>query len=96
MVKQPTPTYTKSNRKELKKMKIKGLKHCSGMTENFCNNGLINQIYYNRKTGLVFCRHETENTYTLFTDGSVYIMKSKNHITMQQIKNAIEERISRI
>lgn len=76
-------------------MKIKFIKQASGKTENFGNIGLENHIYYNKNSGLVFCKHETQNTYTLFTNGSIYIMKSKKHITMNGIRKAIEERMNR-
>ena len=73
-------------------MLIKGLKKASGETKNL-PNGMENHIYYNRKSGLVFCNHEKAWQYRLYSNGSKFIMKSDKHITMNEIKKAIEERM---
>lgn len=67
---------------------IKGLKRASGFSSNF-PNGLENHIYYDKHNNIVWCKHETQGSYTLYSNGAKLILKSKKHIPMNEIKEAI-------
>ena len=68
-------------------MEIKGLKKASGFSSNF-SNGLENHIYFDKHNGIVWCKHETQGSFTLYSNAKL-ILKSKKHISMNEIKEAI-------
>lgn len=77
-------------------LKIKGLRKASGSTQNYgYYSGHYDEVFYNRKTGEVWTVYQYslgQNSWTKYHDPNVIkICNASQHMTMQQIADAIHE-----
>lgn len=82
-------------------LKIEGLKKASGETEDYGEYGpLYNEIFYDRATGEVWTILQSSlgmGTWTEYHDADIIkIGNAQQHMTMQQIADAIWEAVNAI
>lgn len=77
-------------------MKMVGLKAAAAATENYNTLGFRDDIFYDTETGEVWTRfHASENSWTEYHDSGVKLVcKTNKHMTMQEIADAIYDRVS--
>lgn len=77
---------------------IKGLKAASGETKNYgCWSSKYNEIFYDTNTGEVWTVFQVStghNTWTHYHDDAIIKIRNTSfHMTMQEIADAIYERV---
>lgn len=82
-------------------LKMRGLKAASGWTENYgYYSGHYVQISYDRNTGDVLANYHYSighNWWTQYHDPAIItVAMASNHMTMQQIADAIADKLARI
>lgn len=82
-------------------LKMIGLKKASGSTENYgYYDGRYDQVFYDRATGeiwTVFHCSLGHNSWSQYDDENViWVCDASHHMTMQQIADAIVERINEL
>lgn len=80
-------------------LKIDGLKKASGETANYgAHSDLYDEIFYDRATGEVWTKFQCslgQNSWTEYHDANVVkIGNTQQHMTMQQIADAIWEAVT--
>lgn len=80
-------------------LQIKGIKKASGDTRDYgCYSGSYVEVFYSAETGEVWTVYQYslgQNTYTVYDDAAVVkICNTSRHMTMQEIADAIYERVS--
>ena len=81
--------------------KISGLKKASGATQDYGHfSGHYVEIFYDRSTGEVWTREQYslgQNTWTEYADRAIVkICNTSCHMTMQQIADAINDRMAEL
>lgn len=79
-------------------MKIKGLKKASGETRNYGDySDRYDEVFYNRASGEVWTVYQVSlggNSWTEYHDPDIIkICNAYRHMTMQQLADAIRERV---
>ena len=78
---------------EIKGLKITGWKKAVSQSGNF-GGKLFNNVYCNFKTGKVWLKEETQNSWTDYHDPDIMqVMSSPYKLTGKQIEEAIEEKM---
>lgn len=82
-------------------LKMTGLKKASGATCNYGNySDQYDEIFYDRATGEIWTVYQVSigmNTWTEYHDADVIkICNAQHHMTMQQIADAIYQRVQEL
>ena len=82
-------------------LKIVGLRKASGNTENYgYYSGLYQEIFYDKATGEVWTIMQIslgQNSWTVYHDPEVVkICNASNHMTMQEIADAIYNAVNNV
>lgn len=77
-------------------MKLRGIKKVCGQTKDIYPYGpLYLEVFYDRKTGEVYGKEMTPNSYTLTGEDSdwVLVLRTDRPMTMREIRQAVEAKI---
>ena len=82
-------------------MTMKGLKKASGNTANYGSYGAeYDEIFYNRATGEIWTVYQCSlggNSWTEYSDDSIVkICDARRHMAMQELADAIRDRVAEL
>ena len=79
---------------------IKGIRKASGETRSYNDAGSYDEIFYDRNTGEVWTRYQCnigQNSWTQYHDSNIIkICNADQHMTMQEIADAINDTLNAI